>query len=247
MMLLKKIIFLLAGCFANCFSFAQPAKNVSIENKYQSISWGTDHGLSVGGITSMLKDKYGFLWIGTNVALNRFDGSRFTNYFPDKNKKGAINSGNIRGIIGDSLGNIWIGTSMGLSRYDNRADTFSNFSSPFNPELNFAFIIPFWATHNEVFCIEMSSQITAYNICSLKKRIVVNHFDGNLGNDFFKYCYSILDARTNCVWILDKGDLLEVSLNSGKQNHYVPGKVTKSGDYSDSDYVSAMCYDREGR
>ncbi len=141
-MLLKRIFLLLSVCFANCFSFAQPAKNIGIENNYQSIPWDIDQGLSVGRITSMLKDRNGFLWIGTNVALNRFDGRHFINYFPDKNKSRAINSGNIRGLIQDSLGNIWIGTSLGLSRYDNRADTFSNFSSPVNPAVNFTFIIP---------------------------------------------------------------------------------------------------------
>jgi ligand-binding sensor domain-containing protein len=246
-MFFKKIIFLLTVCFAYCFSFAQPAKNISLENNYQCIAWGTDQGLSVGGITAMLKDSNGFLWIGTDIALNRFDGSRFINYFPDINKRGTINSGNIRGLILDSLGNIWIGTSMGLSRYDNKNDTFSNFSSPFNPDLNFAFIIPFWATHDEVFCIEMSSQITAYNIYSCKKRIVVNHFENDLGNEFIKYCYSILDTRNNCIWILENGGLLEVSLISGKQNHYKPGKDTKSGDYMDGGYISAMCYDQKRR
>jgi hypothetical protein len=143
MTLIKKILFLLTVCFANCFSLAQPAKNVSVENNYQCIPWDIDQGLSVGHITSMVKDRYGFLWIGTNVALNRFDGSHFINYFPDKNKSGTINSGNIRALIQDSLGNIWIGTSMGLSRYDNKDDTFSNFPSPFNPDLNLLLLFRF--------------------------------------------------------------------------------------------------------
>lgn len=238
MKLSKKIILLLTVCFANYFSYSQSAKNVGIENNYQRIPWDMDQGLSEGQITSMLKDSYGFLWIGTSVALNRFDGSHFINYFPDKNKSGTINSGNINHLIQDSLGNIWIGTSMGLSRYDNRADTFSNFLSPVDPALTFAFIIPFWATYDEVFCIETSSRITAYNIHSYKKRIVVNHFIGNLGNQFFKYGYSIMDARTNRVWMLDKGGLLEVNLISGKQIHYAPEKVIK-----DDDYILAMCYD----
>ena len=240
-MLFKKIIFLLTVCFANCFSFAQPAKNESVEYNYQCIPWGTDQGLSVGGITSMLKDRYGFLWIGTNAALNRFDGSHFVNYYPDKNKSGTINSGDIHGLIQDSLGNMWIGTRMGLSRYDNKTDTFSNFSFPHNPASGFAFIIPFWATRDEVFCIEMSSQVTAYNVHSFKKRIVVNHFDNNLGNKLSRYGYSIIDTRANSVWMLDKDvGLLEVSLISGKQIQYVyaPKRVT-TGD----DYMKAMCYD----
>ena len=242
---IEKILLLLTVCFANCFSLAQPAKNVGIEKNYQSIPWDIDHGLSIGRITCMLKDRYGFLWIGTNVALNRFDGSRFINHFPDKNKSGTISSGNIQALIQDSLGNIWIGTSLGLSRYDHKTDTFSNFLSPVNPNLNFAFVIPFWATQDEVFCIEMSSQITAYNIRSFKKRTVVKHFDNNLGNQIFKYRYSVMDIRTNSVWMLDKGGLLEVSLMSGTQTHYTPEKSPNDGNYNDDDYIMAMCYDPE--
>lgn len=240
-MLFKKIIFLLTVCFTNCFAFAQPAKNISIENNYQRIAWGTDQGLSVGGITAMLKDRYGFLWIGTNAALNRLDGNHFINYYPDKNKSGAINNGNIHGLIQDSLGNMWVGTSMGLSRYDNMADTFSNFSFPDNPASGFAFIIPFWATRDEVFCIEMSSRVTAYNIHSLKKRIVVNHFDNNLGNNLSRYGYSIIDTRNNSIWMLDNDvGLFEVSLISGNEMEYVyaPTRVT-----SGNDYIKAMCFD----
>lgn len=73
-MLIKKIMLLLAVCFTNCFSIAQPAKSIGFENNYQSIPWDVEQGISVGHITSMLKDRYGFPWIGTNVALNRFEG-----------------------------------------------------------------------------------------------------------------------------------------------------------------------------
>jgi ligand-binding sensor domain-containing protein len=122
---------------------------------------GVDNGLSTRSITGMLKDRNGFLWIATDNALNRFDGSHFINYYADKNKRGYINSGKIRGLVQDSLGNIWAGTSMGLSRYDNGSDTFSNFSPPVDPALNYSFIISFWDCGNEVFCIELPSRITS--------------------------------------------------------------------------------------
>src|SRR5688572_29312165 len=92
------------------------------QEKYWAIPWDVEQGLSLGSVHCMLKDANGFLWIGTPAGLNRFDGSHFTNYFPDKNKRGTIISAYILSLVEDSLHNIWIGTHKGLSRYDIRAD-----------------------------------------------------------------------------------------------------------------------------
>src|SRR5688572_12925953 len=146
------------------------------QDTYRAIPWDVEQGLSIGGRNCMLKDKNGFLWIGTNVGLNRFDGNHFTNYFSDKNKSGTIISDLVFGLIEDSLHNIWIGTPKGLSLYNTSADTFSNFTIPIDSAALTSNTSPFWATRDEVFCIELNSRITAYNIHSLKRRIVVNHF-----------------------------------------------------------------------
>ena len=123
------------------------------QETYRAIPWDVEQGLSLGSVRCMLKDVKGFLWIGTPFGLNRFDGSHFTNYFPDKNKSGTINSPYVLSLVEDSLHHIWIGTRKGLSRYDVRADTFSNFSPPVQSSAIEPYTIPFWATRNEVLCI----------------------------------------------------------------------------------------------
>jgi ligand-binding sensor domain-containing protein len=39
------------------------------------------------GVSSMIKDVNGFLWIGTGFGLNRFDGGIFKKYVADQTKK----------------------------------------------------------------------------------------------------------------------------------------------------------------
>ena len=120
----------------------------------------------------MFKDAKGFLWVGSNGGGPcRFDGAVFKRYIPDQTKKGAINSGDIYTFKEDSLHNIWMGTGMGISRYDMKADTFTNFSSFLDSaELTIA---PFWATKDEMYCMEPGGVITAINIHTLKREKIL--------------------------------------------------------------------------
>src|SRR5688572_24821042 len=127
MMLLKKILLITGFFFITAFSIAQKIKNEPTEEKYRVIPWGLAQGLSQAENYHIIKDKYGFMWIGSKNGLNRFDGNNFKNYFHDPQKQGTIPGNDISGFVEDSLNNIWIGTNMGIARYDIRADTFTNF------------------------------------------------------------------------------------------------------------------------
>ena len=69
-------------------------------------------GLSDNSIYVVFKDSRGFLWIGTHVGLNRYDGFRFKHFFegPD-----AIPDNSINAIFEDSAGHLWIHTPLGYS------------------------------------------------------------------------------------------------------------------------------------
>ena len=150
MNLLKKILAVFLLCLAVIFTNAQQLKNVAGENNYRAVHWGVENGLSEGTTYAMIKDAKGFMWIGTEHGLNRFDGSGFKNYFADKtSKKNSIPNNSVHGLIEDSLHNIWIGTGNGLSRYNIIADNFMNFSTGI-PAHRFW---PFWATVDEIICL----------------------------------------------------------------------------------------------
>jgi hypothetical protein len=123
----------------------------------------------------MFKDARGFLWVGGesfNSELCRFDGAVFKKYLPGQ-KRGAISSDDVYTFKEDSLHNIWMGTGKGISRYDMKADTFTNFS-PFIDSLFPTLIIaPFWATKDEMYCMEPGGAITAINIHTLKRKKIL--------------------------------------------------------------------------
>lgn len=90
----------------------------------------TDHGLSQGTINCIHQDKKGFVWIGTNDGLNRYDAYSFK-VFKNKPQDSLSISGNsITCISEDSTGNLWIGTrNEGLNIYDRLANKFIRYQN----------------------------------------------------------------------------------------------------------------------
>lgn len=84
-------------------------------------------GLSQNSIQTMLKDSYGFVWLGTQDGLNRYDGSRFVIYKSGQKKTSLISS-NIVSLCESSNGDLYIGTAAsGLSIYNRATQLFENY------------------------------------------------------------------------------------------------------------------------
>lgn len=80
---------------------------------------GIESGLSQSTVHAILQDKYGFLWIGTQDGLNRYDGYSFKVFRPDLEAPDSLSDRWITSLFEDSQGYLWIGTRQGgLNRYD---------------------------------------------------------------------------------------------------------------------------------
>ena len=69
----------------------------------------TSDKLSSSLITCICQDKYGYIWIGTEYGLNKFDGYRFTNYLHNDRDTSTITDNIISNFIVDKNGGLWIG------------------------------------------------------------------------------------------------------------------------------------------
>jgi ligand-binding sensor domain-containing protein/signal transduction histidine kinase len=88
---------------------------------------GLEDGLSQSTVHAILQDKLGFLWIGTEDGLNRYDGYTFQIYRPDPENPEGINDRWITYLYEDSQGYLWIGTRLGgLNRYDPNTGIFTH-------------------------------------------------------------------------------------------------------------------------
>lgn len=135
MSVLSKYLILL--CFFQYAAIGQFPSNPSIldnkafeKNNKPNIIF--DHltekdGLSSVNVTDMLRDKDGFLWIGTTLGLNRYDGHRFEVFLHDRNDSTSILNNLITAICEDHKGNIWGTTEDGIFCYLKRKGTFRNY------------------------------------------------------------------------------------------------------------------------
>ncbi|KOS08344.1 histidine kinase [Flavobacterium akiainvivens] len=86
----------------------------------------TDNGLSNSYVKSILKDRQGFLWIGTEAGLNRYDGYEFKVYNTNPANKHQIAYDDVYGLQEDGSGNIWIQGRETYMVYNRDKDNFIN-------------------------------------------------------------------------------------------------------------------------
>ena len=98
----------------------------------QSGLYFTSDKLSSTIVTSICQDKTGYIWIGTEYGLNRFDGYTFTVYKNNPQDSTSLMFNIISKVFCDSKGNLWVGTNTGLQRYDYMTDRFLTYSFPEN-------------------------------------------------------------------------------------------------------------------
>jgi streptogramin lyase len=76
-------------------------------------------GLSQSIVETIIQDKNGFIWIGTEDGLNRFDGYKFDVFKENQYKPGSLTHDNILALLEGRNGMIWVGTFYGgLNRFD---------------------------------------------------------------------------------------------------------------------------------
>ncbi len=79
--------------------------------QYTARVWHTDSGLPHNTVRAVLQTQDGYLWVGTQKGLARFDGVRFTVFVPESTPQ--IQSAFITALAESPDGTLWIGTQDG--------------------------------------------------------------------------------------------------------------------------------------
>ncbi len=85
-------------------------------------------GLSHDNVYTIMQDKEGYIWIGTQNGLDKYDGYTFTTYLHDPQDSCSLVSAAFGKLFQDSKGRIWIATYRGgLSCYNPKENTIKHF------------------------------------------------------------------------------------------------------------------------
>ena len=125
------------SCFAllmaaRCFGGEPKVLDASqVAREFTQRSWQHEHGLPAGDrIWAILQTHDGYLWIGTQYGLARFDGRNFA-VFDHVNTPELAND-DCRTLAEDLEGNLWIGTEARLIR--KTKNRFTSFESQLGAE-----------------------------------------------------------------------------------------------------------------
>ena len=81
--------------------------------QYSFTHYGVSSGLASNETTACVQDEQGFMWIGTNRGLQRFDGQRYLTFAHQKNNAASIPHGYVLQLLLDQKKNLWVLTGDG--------------------------------------------------------------------------------------------------------------------------------------
>lgn len=226
------VLLFFAACLpknAMLYAYVKPEQTAKQDLKLGGVLY-TGKQLSSSAVKAVCQDRYGFMWIGTDYGLNRFDGYSFSLYQHHRNDSHSIGSNEICDILSDSKGRLWVGTNKNLSRYDLATNSFDDVPFPKNIQPRVSSIVE--AKNGDIYMgtsgygifvirngsdkIEEATQINRLIKDRILGRLCFDH-QGNLwmnGRDNAFYRVVMRNGRVKGVnrWKLPQGDVLQFSI-----------------------------------
>ena len=122
---LKKILTMV--CIISFMSISTSYANIIENFNFKNIT--IEDGLSQSTVKTIYQDSKGYIWVGTDAGLNRYNGYEFKQYKHDEYNKNSIAHNYIIDITEDKNGRIWVSTIGGLTRIDTDKDEIKNYYS----------------------------------------------------------------------------------------------------------------------
>ena len=122
---LKKILTMV--CIISFMNISTSYANIIENFNFKNIT--IEDGLSQSTVKTIYQDIKGYIWVGTDAGLNRYNGYEFKQYKHDEYNKNSISHNYIIDITEDKNGHIWVSTISGLTRIDTDKDEIKNYYS----------------------------------------------------------------------------------------------------------------------
>lgn len=102
-----------------CSAFAEPSL------RFERI--GLNQGLSQSSVYTMLQDSQGFIWVGTQDGLNRYDGYEFKVFRHQAGDPNSLPDNDVTALLQEDDSHLWVGTNVGLCLFNLAINRFNCF------------------------------------------------------------------------------------------------------------------------
>ena len=195
----------------------------------------SEDGLSSNIVQFIKKDSRGYLWIGCNNALNRYNGSTFTKFVYNPDDSTSITSGATCCIVEDRNNTLWIATKDGLSIFNYKTEKFKRI---FNAEDENTFIKNLYITSKDELFI-----VTTKGLYKLDKK----------QNKFEKLFRTLIDQEASVMIEDSSGDFYFGTWGRGIiywdsiRNDYFTEEITAKNSLNDENNIESLAIDRSGK
>lgn len=233
MKLLLFIIFFSFSCTLRCIS-----------QQYIFTNYSINDGLSQSVVNCIFQDSKGYIWIGTQNGLNRFNGESFDVYSYNPADSNTISNNWIYSVAEDRKGNLWVGTKGGLNIYQISRNNFKQivYQTGFEHDVTQYFYDVVCLSNGDVL-INTPPVITVYNV----EENSFTHFQSK-----FEYDGSVVDVKIPLIedsdgkiWVGSTKGLAQFSFNT-KEFSYFPF-INRKGKLVDDVNISALFKSRQGK
>ncbi len=201
----------------------------SIEAQQREIRFERiEEGLSQGTINALYQDGRGFMWLGTQDGLHRFDGYHMAVYKYRPGDPTTLPSSHIWAIQEDPAGDLWIGTERGPARWNRKSDRFERLSAADGSTLG-TVIRDLWKYDDELWLADLGQGLTRLTI-STGEVLRFRHDSSDpqsLASDEVLTLHP--DLRGRRLWIGTAAGLNLLDLNSAEISRIDLGNLDEEG------------------
>ena len=199
------VIFIFITFYSN-LSYAEYPDNISFKNIT------IEHGLSQSTVETIYQDSKGYIWIGTNDGLNKYNGYTFEKYFHNIDNENSLSSNYIVDIVEDNDGFIWVSTINGLNKLNPSTNEIKNYFSTNDGNLSNDRICEILVTSDSRILVTTSDGLNIYDKDTDSfKRILSNK------NDLpSQYIHSIEEDYYGNIWLGTQSGLVKLDKDLNK-------------------------------
>jgi len=199
-------------------------------------------GISQSEILCIFQDSEGYMWLGTQNGLNKFDGYNFENFFNEPADSNTISNNWIFDICEDQNGAIWIGTKNGLNRYDKRSGHFSTLAlSDSDGDTQNTFIYGLTSDESHIY-INHAPHLSILDTRS--GQVLTYRSELETGGALYDKGIPILKAQDGRIWVGSVNGLYRFDPRTEEFQYF---KRADSGKLSIThQHVTTLLEDREG-